>query len=206
MGNPTKPPVWASYFHQPVSWFEPLRWKEVFPSQDLSIHVDLGAGDGGFVRARARNHPEINFLAVERLLGRARKNARGAFRDGLDNVRVLRIEAAYAVEYLFPPHSVAAITIFFPDPWPKRRHHKNRLIQPRLLECCARCLQPAGWLAIKTDDAPYFEQIGAALADCKALRLWPDTDAVTLFPETTDFEKDFVKKGQSIHFVAARPS
>ena len=198
-------------FFRPVSWFEPLRWEEVFRSKKdprisrSKVHVDLGAGDGGFIRARARNHPEVNFLAVERLLGRARKIARGAFRDGLDNVRVLRIEAAYAVEHLFSPHSITSISIFFPDPWPKRRHHKNRLIQPSFLECCARTLRLDGWLMMKTDDASYFEHIEEVLGKCKTLQRWDGVHPEILLPEKTDFERDFLKEKRQIYFVAAKP-
>ncbi len=146
----------------------------------------------------------MNFLAVERLLGRSRKIARRACREQLANVRVVRIEAAYAVERLFPAGSVSAMTILFPDPWPKRRHHKNRLIQRSFLKSCAGCLQADGWLAIKTDDAAYFEQIEEALAECKPLERWKEIQAQNLIPETTDFEREFLKEQRPVHFVAAR--
>ena len=218
---PDKAPEWEIFLHKPPSWIETLKWEEVFapvsPGNQLSahsafrvprsafpIHVDLGAGDGGFIRARARNHPDVAFLGVERLLGRARKIARGAWRDSLPNMRALRIEATYAVEHLFPPGSVSSITILFPDPWPKRRHHKNRLVQTPFLEQCARALGPGGWLALKTDDAPYFEHMQEALAACAGLKPWPEAKAATLLPESTDFERDFVKEGRPIHFLAAR--
>lgn len=206
---PETPPAWETFLHQPTSWLEPLRWDEVFgrsPSDsrhEIPIHVDLGAGDGGFVRARARNHPDICFLGVERLLGRARKIARGAWRDGLPNLRSLRIEATYAVEQLFAENSVASITVLFPDPWPKRRHHKNRLIQTPFLENCARVLRPDGWIAIKTDDALYFNHIQEALKGCTSLKAWPEARADLLLSEPTDFERDFVKEGRPIHFLAA---
>ncbi len=197
-----------AFFFKPVSWFEPFQWKQVFSASASqnpeSIHVDIGAGDGGFVCQRARNHPEMNFLAVERLLGRARKIARRALREQLAHVRVARIEAAYAVERLFPASSIHTMTILFPDPWPKRRHHKNRLIQRSFLERCATCLRADGWLAIKTDDASYFEQISDALAECKGLKRWQDVQPEILLPETTDFEREFLKEKRSVWFVAAR--
>jgi len=224
---------WESFLYQPPSWFEPLKWERVFPplapensassprsggtghhptriqnpeSNTESVHVDLGAGDGGFVTACADECPEIRFVAVERLLGRARKIAKKAHRLRLKNLRALRIEAAYAVEHLFPPASVAAITILFPDPWPKRRHHKNRLIQTTFLERCARCLRPDGWLAIKTDDACYFEQILRSLTACRGLRHWNAADPKVLLPSLTEFEREHLRAGRTIHFVAARLS
>jgi len=215
-----KPTHWESFLHQPRSWFERLRWEEVFRpliprnsesrSQksewgDGPVHVDLGAGDGGFVTALAQSHPDIHFIAVERLLGRARKIAKKACRNQLDNLRALRIEASYAVEFLIPPHSTQAITILFPDPWPKRRHQDRRLIQSHFLVQCSRCLRPDGWLAIKTDDAAYFDQISDAVAGCQGLKHWKDIDPDGLIPERTDFEKDFLKADRPIHFLAARP-
>lgn len=202
-----------SFFCKPASWFEPLDWEKVFaplsdgqpafPSKS-EVHVDLGAGDGGFLIARAKRLPEVRFLGVERLLGRARKIARRAFREPLHNVRVARIEAAYAAEWLFPPGSVDVITILFPDPWPKRRHHHHRLVQTAFLDHCARSLKPGGWLAIKTDDQPYFAHIRETLEKSTSLAEWTEVRAEDLLPETTDFEREFAKEQRAFYFIAAR--
>ena len=93
-----------------------------------SLEVEIGAGDGSFLVAYAKAHPELNLIGLERLLGRLRKIDRKARRAGLENVRLLRLEAAYFVQYMLPRASVRAFHIYFPDPWPKRRHWKNRLI------------------------------------------------------------------------------
>lgn len=196
--------------HRPASWVERLDWGAVFgpapgAPAPARIEVDLGAGDGGFLVARARANPGAAFLGVERLLGRARKIARRATRLGLPNVRVLRIEAGYAAEWLLPPRSVDAITVLFPDPWPKRRHHKHRLVQAGFLDACARALKPGGWLGIKTDDAPYFAHIREAAAAARLLAPWEDASAADLLPERTDFEEDFVREGRPILFLALRP-
>jgi tRNA (guanine-N7-)-methyltransferase len=195
--------------HQPHSWFETLNWSQVFPSANTesnhSIHIDLGAGDGGFILQRAKRLPNVSFLAVERLLGRARKIAKKSAREGLPNIRVLRIEATYAVERLFPPSSVDSITILFPDPWPKRRHHKNRLIQLPFLVLCSKVLKPKGWLAIKTDNQNYFQYISETLSICPHFKPWLEANPEQLLPELTDFEKDFLKEGRPIHFIAAKP-
>ncbi len=198
-----------SFLVKPVSWFEPLCLEETFFFDSTSlkskfnIHVDLGAGDGAFICVRAKNNPETYFLAVERLLGRVRKISRGAYRDQLENLRVLRVEAFYAVKYLFSPHSMASMTILFPDPWPKRRHHPHRLIQLDFLEACAKCLRKEGWLAIKTDDEPYFQHMTKVIKSCPHFSLWNDVAPADLIPETTDFEKTFLKAGRPIYFIAA---
>lgn len=189
---------------------EPLHWDRVFAPLFVTpaivpryIHVDLGAGDGGFALARARNHPDYGILAVERLLGRVRKIGRRAFRDRLENLRGLRIDARYAVERLFSPRSVDSLTVLFPDPWPKRRHRKNRLIQTDFLTACARVLKLEGWIALKTDDADYFEHMKEALEACPTLRHWKTAKSEALLPEITDFERVFLAAGKPIYFLAA---
>src|SRR5258708_39529263 len=82
------------------------------------LEVELGSGDGSFLVNYAKLHPEHNFLGVERLLGRLRKVSRKGLRAGLTNLRGLRIESAYFLEYLLPRQSAAALHIYFPDPWP----------------------------------------------------------------------------------------
>jgi tRNA (guanine-N7-)-methyltransferase len=197
-----------AYLYAPPSWFEPIPWNSVFKTAGAgesqsarSIHIDVGAGDGGFVKARAKNHPETDFIAIERLLGRARKIARQSEREQIQNLRVLRIEAAFALEVLFGEASVDSITVLFPDPWPKRRHKPNRLIQTPFLDLCARCLKPNGWIAVKTDDLPYFEQVEKVFNSHSAFQSL-NIGADDLLPERTDFEKDFIKAGKPIYFMA----
>lgn len=195
------------YIHKPASWFETLPFEKVFPQNPNGpVHVDIGAGDGGFIRQRAKNHPGTNFIAVERLLGRARKISRRSYHEGIHNVRVLRIEATYSVEYLFPKKSIHSMTVLFPDPWPKRRHHKNRLIQTSFLKACHDCLRPEGWLAIKTDDENYFEHIKTCAEESKSFfETWKSAKSEDVLPELTDFEKEFLAAKKKINFLALKP-
>lgn len=123
------------------------------------LEVELGSGDGSFLLAWAAAHPGRNFIGIERLLGRIRKLDRRGRREGLENLRGLRIEAAYALEYLLPPESVEALHVYFPDPWPKRRHHKNRLINEAFPGLAYRVLRAGGVVHLRTDDAAYFERM-----------------------------------------------
>src|ERR1043166_9674539 len=86
------------------------------------LEIELGCGDGSFLVEYARRHPEHNFIGVERLLGRIRKLDRKGRRAGLTNLRGVRIESMYFLEFLLPPRSAIALHIYFPDPWPKRKH------------------------------------------------------------------------------------
>lgn len=157
------------------------------------LEVDLGSGDGTFIAQYAQRHPDRNFLAVERLLGRLRKIDRKGLRAGLANLRLVRIEASYLLEYLLPPESVHALHVYFPDPWPKRKHRNNRLVNPRFTELAAQALTPGGAVYLRTDDPDYFAQMTAVFAANKNFFL-AETLA-GLSGVLTDFEKDFLEKG-----------
>src|SRR5438552_8849396 len=101
--------------YKPLSYMERLDPEPMF-AQPAPLEVELGSGDGSFLIAYARAHPERNFIGVERLLGRIRKIEKKAMRAELRNVRLIRLEASYVVEWLLPPGSVSALHIYFPDP------------------------------------------------------------------------------------------
>jgi tRNA (guanine-N7-)-methyltransferase len=188
-----------------VSIVEPIELGALFPTAQ-PLEVELGCGDGGFLLARARQHPERNFIGVERLLGRLRKIDRKGRRLGLTNLRGVRIEASYFVEYLLPPASLAALHLYFPDPWPKRRHHRRRLVNERFPHLAHRVLAPGGVVYLRTDFADYFAQMERVFA------AHPDFEPVPTPPELaaelTDFEREFLAQGRVTHRAAyrARPA
>jgi len=171
---------------------ERLDLAQLFP-QPQPLEVELGSGDGSFLAAYAKLHPEKNFVGVERLLGRIRKTDRKGRRAGLTNLRGVRIESTYFLEYLLPAHAAAAIHVYFPDPWPKRKHRRHRLINERFPELARLALAPGGVVYLRTDDADYFEQmtlVFAASAHFRALETPAELSAVT-----TDFERGFNAEG-----------
>ena len=112
--------------------YPPYVWSEVF-GRFSPVEVDLGAGDGVYAEARAKRESDRNFVAIERLLGRATKIAKKAIRNQLTNLKVLRLESAYFIKNLCAELSLDAITVRYPDPWPKRRHHANRYFKKSFL-------------------------------------------------------------------------
>jgi tRNA (guanine-N7-)-methyltransferase len=182
----------GSLLYNPPTIVERLRLAEMFPAQQ-PLEVELGSGDGSFIVQYATAHPERNFIAVERLLGRLRKVDRKGRRAGLTNVRALRIEASYLVQYLLPQDSVAAIHVYFPDPWPKRRHHKNRLINSAFAKSAAQALGAGGVIYLRTDDADYFAQMKNVFGAAPEFAQAPTPEELCLV--TTDFERDFLKRG-----------
>ncbi len=186
----------------PENYFAQIRVEDFFTSE-APLEIDLGCGDGKFTLEMAEHHPDRNFLAVERLLGRVRKVCRGADKRGLENLRVLRLETLYTLEWLLPENSVDRLHLLCPDPWPKAKHHRRRLFQKPFLDAVVRVLKPGGELLFKTDHDEYFEWSEEHLTDYQGLeRLdWPD-DA--FFYPKTDFQIQWEAEGKKLQGLRAR--
>ncbi len=171
---------------------EPLKLAELFP-QPQPLEVELGCGDASFLAEYARCNPQKNFIGVERLLGRIQKLDKKGRRLGLTNTRGVRIESAYLLEYLLPSHSAAALHIYFPDPWPKKKHRRHRLIGESFPALARRALAPGGTVFLRTDDTDYFQQMNEVFDTAKEFEK-TETPA-SLAEITTDFERDFNAQG-----------
>jgi tRNA (guanine-N7-)-methyltransferase len=157
------------------------------------LEVELGCGDASFLAEYASHNPDRNFIGVERLLGRIRKLDRKGRRAGLKNLRGMRIESSYFLQYLLPRHSVTALHVYFPDPWPKMKHRRHRLINQHFPELARGALAPASYVYLRTDDADYFEQMKAVFG---AASVYQEVDTpAELASILTDFEKDFLSRG-----------
>ena len=193
-GNTEASPVAprATLIQRLDSILEPLEPASVF-ARVRPLEVELGSGDGTFAVQYAQRHPDRNVLAVERLLGRLRKIERKGLRAGIDNLRLVRIEASYLIEHLLPRESARALHVYFPDPWPKRKHRKHRLINDRFAMLAERVLAPGGTVYLRTDDADYFAQMTAVFAAHTGFFL-AETPA-ELSEMLTDFEREFLARG-----------
>lgn len=177
---------------------EPLRLAELFP-RPQPLEVELGCGDASFLVEYAKRHPAKNFIGVERLLGRLQKLDRKGRRAGLNNVRGVRIESAYFLRYLLPPYSTTALHIYFPDPWPKKKHRRHRLINEQFPSLARTALTPGGHVFLRTDDPDYFAQMNEVFGAAKEFTKVKTPP--TLAEITTDFERDF--NAQGIHTLRA---
>ena len=197
------PPAAAtpSLIYQIPSIVERLDCHQVFPKEQ-PLEVELGSGDGSFLVNYAKSRPETNFIGVERLLGRLRKLDRKGLRAGLTNLRGVRIESAYLLQYLLRPHSAVALHVYFPDPWPKRRHRKNRLIDSEFIALAQQALAPAGVIYLRTDDEDYFSQMVTVFAASTGFRLVETPDSLSSV--VTDFERNFQTRGVATRRAAYR--
>ncbi|MCB1125365.1 MAG: tRNA (guanosine(46)-N7)-methyltransferase TrmB [Verrucomicrobiae bacterium] len=171
---------------------ERLDLAECFPRRQ-PVELELGSGDGSFLCDLAARHPERNFVGVERLNGRLRKLDRKGQRLGLSNLRGVRIEAAYFLQYLVFPATLAAIHVYFPDPWPKIRHRARRLINEAFTGHAAQALAVGGVLHVRTDSADYFAQMRAVFA--ASPHFTPVDTPPELASLPTDFEREFNARG-----------
>jgi tRNA (guanine-N7-)-methyltransferase len=182
---------------------EPLDLAELFPKPQ-PLEVELGCGDASFLIEYARRHPERNFIGVERLLGRIRKLDRKGCRAGLTNLRGVRIESSYFLQHLLPPRSALALHVYFPDPWPKKKHRKHRLINERFPEIARTALTPGGIVYLRTDDGDYFNQMTEVFrANAEFQKMETPVELAELL---TDFEREFRGRGIQTLRAAYRKS
>jgi tRNA (guanine-N7-)-methyltransferase len=197
----------------PADYFRRHSSSDIF-GNDYPLEVDLGCGDGSFLIEMAQHYPERNFLGVERLLGRVRGVCKRIQELGLTNVMVLRLESQYTLEYLLEPHSVSRLHLLCPDPWPKARHHKRRLVQQKFLHILSQALMPDGEFLFKTDHPEYYEWVSDQIAEfnqtnpkspCFRLK-WPEEgDSGHFFYPKTDFQRLWEGKGKLISKLRYSP-
>ena len=182
----------------PESCVAPLDLLAIF-GRVAPLHVDLGCGDGLLLRELAQRMPERNFLGIDKLAGRVAKTCRKT--AALNNVCVLNVEISYAMRYLLPEESVEEFYLLFPDPWPKRRHHRRRIVNLDFLDSIHHALADDGTLRIATDQLDYFEKIRALAEDYSGFAII-DSEDVDL--PLTKFERRFRVLGAPIYRLLLR--
>ena len=159
------------------------------------LEIELGSGKGDFILERARQLPQHNFLAVELAGSVFQWLATRVARSALGNLRAVRADARPVVNLMLPEASVRAFHVYFPDPWPKSRHSKHRLLSPSLIRGLARSLEPAGRIYVATDVDWYFEHAAALFAE-HGFRMASES---ALGARSTNFGRRFAVAGKTIH-------
>ena len=167
---------------------------------DRPLEIEVGCGKGQFLAKRAKENPDCDFLGIERMLERVRLFAGKCKRGGLANARVLRLEALYTFHYLLPDHHARTVYVFFPDPWPKKKHHSHRLFGPLFLNALWKRLEVGGKLEFATDHKEYFETV------CECFSLDKRFERVDPMPRPkevwTEFETMFRSQGLPVYSAA----
>jgi tRNA (guanine-N7-)-methyltransferase len=183
---------------------KPLDWAALF-GNDHPVELEIGMGKATFLTEAAKAHPEINFFGIEWARWFWRYGSDRLRRNGCLNARTVRAEAGFFIREFVKDASLSVLHIYFPDPWPKKRHNKRRLIQPPFLKEIERILIPGGRLQIVTDHKDYFEQIepvvkGSNLKIVEYNR--PGAAAEGEFVGT-NFERKYKREGRPFYALAA---
>ena len=180
----------------------PARWESIFGLPGPLI-VEIGPGKGRFLLARAAASPTTPCLGIEYAAKYLRIMKERAIKKGLRNVRVVRTEASSFISRFFPDACVRELHIYFPDPWPKRRHRKRRLLGPSFIEQAHRVLVAGGELYFATDFMEYFretvELLKARFRIEEVAGPWPDSPA-----GRTNYEIKYMAEGRTIGRAIAR--
>ncbi|WP_243632901.1 tRNA (guanosine(46)-N7)-methyltransferase TrmB [Mycobacterium uberis] len=170
--------------------YEPLDTDAWF-GRSAPVVLEVGCGSGTSTLAMAQHEPDIDVIAVEVYRRGLAQLLCAIDRDQVRNIRMIHGNAVDVLQYLIAPRSLTGVRVFFPDPWPKIRHHKRRFLQPATVELIADRLLPGGILHAATDHPGYTEQI-AKFGDSEPLLSRVDSSIrlpISAVRPTTKYEK-----------------
>ena len=181
----------------------PLDFPAIFGNRG-PVEVEIGTGKGTFLLTRAAAKPELNFLGIEYAGAYCRYAADRVRRAGLQNVRILHAEAQRVFATCLPAQCLLRVHVYFPDPWPKRKHHRRRLIQPAFTGSVRRVLRIGGQLIIVTDHQGYFLHIRRVLQDIVGLASIPMPQMCDAEDQITgtNFERKYLAQGRALYATA----
>ena len=182
----------------------PLDFQSLF-GRPCPVEVEIGVGKGRFLLGQAAQHPEIGFLGIERSHKYLRITLERLNRSSCENVRLVCDDAGFFVRTFIPEHAVSKYHIYFPDPWPKKRHHKRRLINPNFAGFLFRTLSPGGEIRVATDHLDYFQEIVRALDSVdrwERKELWSEPARATEAFGATHYEIKYAREGRTVHHLS----
>jgi tRNA (guanine-N7-)-methyltransferase len=187
----------------------PIVWRDLFGNEH-PVELEIGMGKGTFLTEQAKARPEVNFFGIEWANWFWRYASDRLRRNGCTNARAVRAEALFFLREHVSDASLAVLHVYFPDPWPKKRHHKRRLIQEPFMLQAKRVLTPGGRLQIVTDHRGYFEENIEPAINAAAAAGWlkivdynrPGSAGEGEFVGT-NFERKYQREGRPFYALAA---
>jgi tRNA (guanine-N7-)-methyltransferase len=184
---------------------KPLNWAELFGNSN-PVELEIGMGKGTFITEQAKARPDTNFFGIEWARWFWRYASDRLRRNHCANARTVRAEAAFFLREFVPPGSLSVLHIYFPDPWPKAKHNKRRLIQPPFLELVERVLIPGGGkLQVVTDHLDYWTQIEPVVrgSNLQVVDYTRPGSAHEGEVVGTNFERKYIREGRPFYAIAA---
>ena len=171
---------------------------EAWFGRTAPLILEIGAGTGTSTAAMAKLEPDFNVMSVEVYKPGLAQLLHAIRREGITNLRLLRGDGVDVMENMIAPESLTGVRVFFPDPWPKKRHNKRRLLQPATFSLIASRLRPGGVLHVATDHADYAEAIAEASLEVPALRTLDGVAPISLDRPVTKFEGKAQRAGSPV--------
>jgi len=177
-----------------------LDFKEVF-CNDHPVILEIGSGKGRFLISTALERPDINLIGIEKSLHYHRVIRERVMKKNLTNIRLINHDAFLVMKEMIPAASLAEVHIYFPDPWPRKREQKRRIIRPEVLEEIERVLVPEGSAIYVTDHQEYFYAAAPLIEDrFPSERRVPGPDD----PPRTNYEAKYREEGRPIYEIRFR--
>ncbi len=177
------------------------KWNEKFNNKN-QINLEIGCGSGNFLQKQALNNPNENFIGIEIRFKRIVKSANKA--DNLKNIIFVQ-NRAEDIDKIFNNEEIEKIHIYFPDPWPKKRHLKNKLLNNSFFEKIYKILKSEGIILIKTDHKEYYKEVLETLKNFENFIILENDENYYFNKEleesATEFEQMFYHKKQNIYFI-----
>ncbi|MER3446630.1 MAG: tRNA (guanosine(46)-N7)-methyltransferase TrmB [Candidatus Dadabacteria bacterium] len=186
-----------------TEYYLPLNLSLVFGNQTESA-LEIGSGDGDFLIEMARRKADWNFIGIEIKGKRFRKAVRRAEGEKIRNVKFLVMDAQIAIEEVFPSNTFIEVYINFPDPWPKEKHKKHRIINTDFIEKLSLIMKPEGVLEVASDHKEYISYILDVLDKMSMFRCaFPSPGYVSGLTNRphTKYEMEFREKGKEIYYL-----
>lgn len=179
---------------------------EVLFSNDNPVEIEIGSGKGTFLVNQGRHFENVNYIGIEWASKYYKYAVDRLGRWNLRNVKMLRTDAAVFIPERIPATSVSGYHIYFPDPWPKKRHHKRRFVCRDNLVMLRETLKKNGWVNIATDHEQYFEWMNEHIDMCgdafKRIEYKYPVGAESGEMAGTNFERKYLREGREIFTVA----
>lgn len=181
----------------------PGTWKTIF-GNDNPIHIEIGMGKGKFIHTMAKEHPEINYVGIEKYSSVLLRAIQKMEQEELPNLKFLRMDAE-EIDQVFGKGEVDKIYLNFSDPWPKDRHAKRRLTSPQFLARYKQIIVPEGSVEFKTDNTTLFEFSVESVNGSPDWEIFAQTDDLHCDPVMnqgnimTEYEERFSLMGNPIH-------
>ncbi len=178
----------------------PIAWERYLGARPLAVEVGFGSGE--FLLAMAKLHPETGFVGIEQFAEGYRKLLKHVAAEGLMNVFAAMGDAFILLNLAFEEGSLDSVTINFPDPWPKARHARRRLLSAEFFRIAARKLRDGGQLRAATDDPTFAQQAMEAFgAVPELLRCHPEPWlSESPYPFRTRYERKWIVEGRALHY------